>query len=290
MKVQGFQIWICWTIQILCFHLVICSSSSQMRVEKYTTSSYFESHGCLIDSDFDEFMRHELKIVPCQLWEDSPNVVLRLVDLNRNLIGEGSHRRLDTTVRFHLGLVPAHQLDTCSWEVIMIERLPSGVFADPFELQHFVQRGVFSDAAVFGDTNLELPSFRSNRSLIEVHKKIESIKTDKSEVEININLPLHARYQPLGHEFSKVILGQSDFFIRCSYKADMLNETCLISTDNYPSVEASTVAWEVPCGSKEHAKVVSAVTFLSAAVSAYLIVYTSIKFSTVEVSNHLKQS
>ncbi|KAI3905058.1 hypothetical protein MKX01_017304, partial [Papaver californicum] len=54
-------------------------------------------------------------------------------------------------------------------EAVVIERLPSGVFADPFELQHLVQRGVFLDAAVFGDTNLELPPALSNRSVVEVH-------------------------------------------------------------------------------------------------------------------------
>lgn len=252
-------------------------------MEKFITSSYFGSHGSLISSEFDDFVRHELKAGPFHLLQDSPDAVSRLVDLNRRLIGEGSHRHLATTVRFDLGLLPTNQLQACSLEVIMIERLPSGVFADPFELQHFVQRGVFSAAAVFGDTNLELPSFRSKRSLIEVHKRIESV-----EAEVNINLPLHARYQPLGHGFSEVILGQSDFFIRCNYKSDMFNETCLISTDNN-RLEATTIVWEVPCGSKDHAKVVSAVTFTCAAVSAFLIVYTSVKYSTAIVSNDLKQ-
>ncbi|CAN6343974.1 unnamed protein product [Urochloa humidicola] len=47
--------------------------------------------------------------------------------------------------------------------------LPNGVFAGPFELQHFVERKVFLDMAVFGDTNLELPSALSNRSAVEIH-------------------------------------------------------------------------------------------------------------------------
>jgi phosphatidylinositol glycan class X len=33
------------------------------------------------------------------------------------------------------------ELLSYSCELIVIERLPSGVFADPFELQHLAQRG-----------------------------------------------------------------------------------------------------------------------------------------------------
>ncbi|KAF3612373.1 putative protein vip1-like, partial [Capsicum annuum] len=105
-----------------------------------------------------------------------------------------------------------------SFEVIIVERLPSGVFADPFELQHLVQRGVFTDATVFGDTNLELPSFLSNRSLVEVHLEVNSNLTTqwKHELELNMELPLHSRYQPLGHGFSRVEFASPDLFLRCN--------------------------------------------------------------------------
>lgn len=46
---------------------------------------------------------------------------------------------------------------------------------------------------MFGDTNLELPSFRSNRSVVEIHVKISS--RDYANGEITLKLPLHARYQ-----------------------------------------------------------------------------------------------
>lgn len=56
---------------------------------------------------------------------------------------------------------------------------------------------VFADAAVFGDTNLELPSFRSNQSVVEIHVSIASIVLSKYEDqwEANLEVPLHARYQ-----------------------------------------------------------------------------------------------
>ncbi|KAF4383996.1 hypothetical protein F8388_018748, partial [Cannabis sativa] len=83
--------------------------------------------------------------------------------------------------------------DSCG--LIFIERLPNGVFADPFEFQHLLQRGVFNDIAVFGDTNLESPSFLSNRSSVEVHMHVNpGILSDKNGIDIKIKIPLHERY------------------------------------------------------------------------------------------------
>lgn len=56
---------------------------------------------------------------------------------------------------------------------------------------------VFVDAGVFGDTNLELPSFRSNQSVVEIHMSISSamVASQEDDLEINVKVPLHARYQ-----------------------------------------------------------------------------------------------
>ncbi|XP_031107701.1 spermatogenesis-associated protein 20-like isoform X2 [Ipomoea triloba] len=50
---------------------------------------------------------------------------------------------------------------------------------------------------VYLETILELPSFRSNQSLIEVHLEIsfKLFSRHKDEVELKIELPLQARYQ-----------------------------------------------------------------------------------------------
>lgn len=55
---------------------------------------------------------------------------------------------------------------------------------------------VFTDAAVFGDTNLELPSFRSNQSVVEIHMNIASkvLSRYEDDLEVNLEIPLHARY------------------------------------------------------------------------------------------------
>jgi len=58
----------------------------------------------------------------------------------------------------------------------------------------FILIAVFSDIAVFGDTNLELPSFLSNRSAVEIHLPVDPNML-QDPTEIKTRLPLHARYQ-----------------------------------------------------------------------------------------------
>lgn len=59
-------------------------------------------------------------------------------------------------------------------------------------------------------------------------------------------------------------------------------------TNHILDEKTSPVIWEIPCGIKEHAGVVSAVTFGFAIVTALLIVLTSISYSDSEGSNKLK--
>lgn len=61
---------------------------------------------------------------------------------------------------------------------------------------------MYRDIAVFGDTNLELPSFLSNRSAVEVHMDVghDLLLGQSKESNINIEIPLHARY-PVSEEY-----------------------------------------------------------------------------------------
>ncbi len=103
--------------------------------------SYYEKYGSLLDSDFHAFIAQALPFGLCGTLPDTLNLVPKLSLIQRNLIGEGSHRHLSSSIRFNIDPKSITDLPTHSCEVIIIERLPSGVFADPFELQHLLQRG-----------------------------------------------------------------------------------------------------------------------------------------------------
>ncbi|KAG6788609.1 hypothetical protein POTOM_004681 [Populus tomentosa] len=111
------------------------------------------------------------------------------------------------------------QLRTHFCEITIIEGLPSGVFADPFELQHLLERGVFTDVAVFGDSNLELPSVLSNQSAVEIHMNVGGAPLLGHKLEISVDLPLHARYPPLDDSgYSRVEFGEPDLFLIYAYQ------------------------------------------------------------------------
>lgn len=100
--------------------------------------SYYGKYGSLLDSDFQDFIAQGL---PSGLCGMLPDDLPRLSVLQRNLIGEGSHRLLSSSIRLNIDPKSITKLPTHSCEVIIIERLPTGVFADSFELQHLLQRG-----------------------------------------------------------------------------------------------------------------------------------------------------
>lgn len=64
-----------------------------------------------------------------------------LSKLRRQLVGEGSHRHLVYSMDFGVcDSAVVNFLDVYDAHLVIFEKLPDGVFADPFELQHFVER------------------------------------------------------------------------------------------------------------------------------------------------------
>ncbi|KAJ4846032.1 hypothetical protein Tsubulata_002547 [Turnera subulata] len=259
--------------------------------EKHIMESYFEKYENLHESNFQDFLAHKELSGPCGLLPAKMNLFLRLSVPQRQLIGEGSHRHLSSTVRFHLqpelSVPPIH---FCN--VIIVERLPSGVFADPFELQHLLERGVFSRVAVVGDTNLELPSFLSNRSAVEIHIAAgpNILLGHMNELEISVDLPLHARYPPLDDTgYSNVEFGSPDVFMCCSAQETSSNQSCLSMPINFDA-KADAVVWRIPSGIRTHASIVSVLTFVTACASTLSIVFTSIVYSDIRLFNKFKRS
>lgn len=200
-----------------------------------------------------------------------------LSEFHRQLVGEGSHRRLVYSVEFGAcqGTV-ANFLDGYDAHLVIIEKLPNGVFADPFELQHFVERKVFLDVAVFGDTNLELPTALSNRSSVEIHFDLRP--STSTNCTIVIDLPLHARYPPLDASgYATVEFGHPDLLLRYR-KKEASSDSCLWVLKNFETALMEKVAWRIPCGDERHIGFVSSITFISALVCSVSIVLAAVIF------------
>ncbi|KAJ4951055.1 hypothetical protein NE237_027887 [Protea cynaroides] len=269
------------------------TTSSLPYSRRFLMESYFETHDSLLDADFQDFLAHELPLASCKVLPLVHSSMFTTSMLQCLLIGEGSHRHLTSSIKINFQPGAISDLPSHSCDAIIVEKLPSGVFADPFELQHLVERGVFMDAAVFGDTNLESPSALSNESVVEIHMNIghNMLSTHQEQMEVKIGLPLHARYPPLdGSGYSTIQIDLPDLFIRCSIKEKLQHQNCLWMSMNEGSGFSSSIVWKIPSGNSEHAKFVSAITFISALFSSLLIVVTSIYSSLIGKSKNLKHS
>ncbi|XP_011623873.1 phosphatidylinositol-glycan biosynthesis class X protein isoform X2 [Amborella trichopoda] len=256
--------------------LVCCLPSSEKLLIDYA----MRKHGFPLDSVIygSTIVPNIGSQEPCKQMELNLGSILSLRTLRRQLIGQGSHRQLASSIVFDIQANGPDQLRVHSCELVLIQRLQSGVFADPFELQHLVRRGVFVDVGVFGDTNLELPSAHSGQSVIEVHVSIDwdsILARQKRELEIAVELPLHARYPPIGedsHATVEIVLSDS---IICCKRGSIDDKEC----SWFGGAEATTsdvVQWRVPCGNEVHSVYVSTITALSASLSALVIVYASL--------------
>lgn len=234
----------------------------------------FDTHTRLSDPEVRKFLDQEIRSGDlCEGMIENADI-FGLSSLLRQLIGEGSHRQLVTTMVFchHSKYTDFVKEHFC--EAIVVEYLPTGVFSDPFELQHLVKREVFLSASVFGDTNLELPSALSNRSVVEIHI---NVKSDTHKVVVQ--LPLHSRYPPLDSSgYSNIRIGKPDLFMRCRTKSSQ-TEACSWTLIDLGVLSGSTVKWRIPCGNEAHMRAVTIITFLSALICSLLIVLSSILHS-----------
>ncbi|KAK9095558.1 hypothetical protein Scep_027027 [Stephania cephalantha] len=221
----------------------------------------------------------------CKKLPETLTSTIGLSSLQHDLIGEGSHRRLHTSLKLHTEREKiASELSKHVCRVVAVQRLPNGVFADPFELQHLVQRRVVADAVVHGDKNLELPSALSGSSIVEIDMEVgfDALSSGESEFEVEIDLPLHARYPPLDSSgYSSVEIGVPDLFMHCSVEEMSERESCLwmISNSTAPS-RAANVLWRIPSGNKAHSTIVSAVTFFTALLCTLLILMATLNKSS----------
>lgn len=95
-------------------------------------------HDTMFESDFHGYLAQEFGTSDACQGLASNIDTLGLLNLDRKLRGEGSHRHIISTLKFLNQSDISSLVGTQECEAVIIERLPVGVFADPFELQHLV--------------------------------------------------------------------------------------------------------------------------------------------------------
>lgn len=128
----------------------------------------------------------QLSIVQCVLAGSN-------LHMERSLIGQGFHRNLETSIVLDKDLRELYSSAQCS--LLLIESLPAGVYADPFQLSSMGPvKG--SEIRLDGVVNIEAAEFMSklHELYVFINVSLYAADTKTEQTDINISFPIHARY------------------------------------------------------------------------------------------------
>ncbi|CAM6083272.1 unnamed protein product [Calypogeia fissa] len=106
--------------------------------------------------------------------KDRPSAVVH--GLERSLLGNGAHREVhsEISVELDLGLDIPEGSVTDDCDLVLLERLSKGVFADPFQLNRLQQQKAVKHVQIYGDVDLERPARNSFQSIVELHQSLSA--------------------------------------------------------------------------------------------------------------------
>ena len=207
----------------------------------------------------------------------------------------GFHGRITYTV----DLPQAVAADACNFTVLQL--LPAGVYADPYELQNLVttttQRsnaGLLSSFKIFGMIDVEKIESDCDQTLLSVsaHYAAAQAVSCNGDMQVKLTVPLHARYpapqQCRASGFSSFWFSGlhqyniSQPFVRVEHRSDTASD----ATSECCSAQAQqSLHWVVPTGGMWHMQLVEVVTTLAAVSSLGILLITIFHSDTV----YLKQ-
>ncbi|XP_029471026.1 phosphatidylinositol-glycan biosynthesis class X protein [Rhinatrema bivittatum] len=189
------------------------------------------------------------------------------VTLTREVLNDGFHR--DLISKMELGAIIEHTADC---RVMIKERLPSGLYVDPYQLASMQQHNV-TEVLILDSIDVEAPEYLSMEHTLFVYAKPDP----KCAGCFSAVVPIHIRYHQPSEEREEalVILPSPQLLVRC--KTDLLLEMCHMHLEDAPcSVRDKTachwtdvtfkpvpeVVLQVPVGLKQHGFMVCTVTIL----------------------------
>uniref|UniRef100_A0A2C9M139 Phosphatidylinositol-glycan biosynthesis class X protein n=1 Tax=Biomphalaria glabrata TaxID=6526 RepID=A0A2C9M139_BIOGL len=218
------------------------------------------------------------------LWlsADAESSNIKNIKLKRTLLGHGFHRDLITRLTLPPGITASLSKPQCT--LLLIETLPSGVYADPYQLNSLK---LFGGSQVLFDSpvNVENAEFlsRSHELYIFVNVSDHFTKDSTNHTEIDVSFPIHARYHKPSPDKTHAIVtilhpslysncSESDVTSSITAPCDLSNTSiCDWVPLTYLSTSAPLTLY-VPVGQESHKPIVILVTLLvSITVSALLV-------------------
>lgn len=225
-------------------------------------------------------------VATCALSGSEAEGLWVLQDFQRKLVGSGAHRSLISVVTVSSSSEVQRMSETC--RLRLVERLPTGIYADQFELQGIRRRGGFMEARIYGDVNLEQPALLSAQSILDVHVALLQVESDgkngsASSLQAEVTLPLHARYPPLSVDSHSVVhIPMPHMLVSCQDVQE--DDIILPVTEQWKEVSLGNVRepetlprvldWMVPAGNPADYSFVARFTAI-AALSGVLVVFAA---------------
>ncbi|KAG6544425.1 hypothetical protein Mapa_014063 [Marchantia paleacea] len=237
-------------------------------------------------NDINEIQEQDLLVSPLARAAAENYVTISpratVVSLQRNLIGNGAHRELHTDITVKYEADQSSQLaEDC--DLILIEKLSNGVFADPFQLQRLEQQKSFKNVHIFGDVDLERPARSSSQSVVVIHQTlVEVVGVEHRQLQSTVALPLHARYPPSSTDtYFQLNITMPQVMVNCINREVSSTKrsegTCIQPVTVLPS---QTLHWFIPTGHPLHSSLVDGFT-TSAALAGVVLIFLFSKMSNL---------
>jgi hypothetical protein len=181
--------------------------------------------------------------------------------INRELIGEGYHRRLHTTIELPPRLPLHNDGDDC--DVILEENFSEDIYVDVYETSELLRLEGSPRLLIPKEMDLEKPSHMSNQNIIRqlqrIHHNNEVNENAKeSSRRITFTLPVHFRYQPPQQApfFHEVRIIAPRVLVKCNKSTVATTLPVIVGNDTL------FVQSRIPVGLTEQSGTVVAVTLL----------------------------
>lgn len=225
---------------------------------------------------------------------------MQAASTHMELHNTGFHGKITYTV----DLPQDMPFDTCNFTVLQL--LPAGLFADPYELQHLVtttvqrgKSGLLSSFKVFGVLDVEKVETDCSQTLLSASAHYSASQTQvasrNAHMYIALRVPLHARY-PAPHMFDPSGLGTflwsgvhhyniTKPLFRVEYASGLDATTHCYSTPAQQTSKGSQqfLGWTVPTGGMWHMQLVEIVTVLTAVCSLCVLLKALVHGSKTDV-------
>ncbi|XP_024392668.1 uncharacterized protein [Physcomitrium patens] len=268
--------------------LTYCESARSPSPPKCTIATH-KADTSVVDYDIPSESQIQVRLHATDLskcgtgnGENAGNWVIQ--DISRTLIGRGAHRMLQSTVTLSGSPGSSQRLhDGCYLR--LVQSLPTGVFADQFELQGIQRRGGIKGAWIHGDKNLEQPALLSIQSIVVVDVILRTVNSSdvtapEPLLQAVVAIPLHARYPPLAVDsHSTVHVSMPHVFMSCQQEKTNLTGTRWneIVPGYSMGLErpGGVLDWKVPAGSPADYSFVARFTAICALTGVLVVLGAS---------------